>query len=257
MGAQLGMQFISQQVTNALIEPQGFEGPYIYEGVEYEYVNIQYGSRGYITEYSDKAEFCHSAFVIPGFSLSSSVVQGASYFFILMYLFLGIALVADIFMEAIEKITSKMTPVKIQTASGEIVVDKPVWNPTIANLTLMALGSSAPEIILSVSEVLKDIEATPGVLGPMTIVGSASFNLLIISAVSIYSVTEVKKIFDMNVFFITAISSTWAYIWFFLVLSVISPNYVELWEAWLTLGFMVILLIFAYAADRCTSRQVD
>ena len=27
-----------------------------------------------------------------------------------------------------------------------------VWNPTIANLTLMALGSSAPEILLSCIE---------------------------------------------------------------------------------------------------------
>ena len=27
-----------------------------------------------------------------------------------------------------------------------------VWNPTVANLTLMALGSSAPEILLSVIE---------------------------------------------------------------------------------------------------------
>ena len=28
-----------------------------------------------------------------------------------------------------------------------------VWNSTVANLTLMALGSSAPEILLSVIEV--------------------------------------------------------------------------------------------------------
>ena len=27
-----------------------------------------------------------------------------------------------------------------------------VWNPTVANLTLMALGSSAPEILLNVIE---------------------------------------------------------------------------------------------------------
>ena len=29
-----------------------------------------------------------------------------------------------------------------------------VWNSTVANLTLMALGSSAPEILLSVIEIL-------------------------------------------------------------------------------------------------------
>lgn len=63
-----------------------------------------------------------------------------------------------------------------------------VWNPTVANLTLMALGSSAPEILLSVLETVQNLGAVPGELGPSTIVGSAAFNLLVISAVSIYSV---------------------------------------------------------------------
>ena len=40
-----------------------------------------------------------------------------------------------------------------------------VWNDTIANLTLMALGSSAPEIILNVIEIIgRNFEA--GELGP-------------------------------------------------------------------------------------------
>ena len=37
--------------------------------------------------------------------------------------------------------------------TGEFVQTKVnVWNPTVANLTLMALGSSAPEILLNVIE---------------------------------------------------------------------------------------------------------
>lgn len=32
-----------------------------------------------------------------------------------------------------------------------------IWNETVSNLTLMALGSSAPEILLSVIEVLSSI----------------------------------------------------------------------------------------------------
>lgn len=63
------------------------------------------------------------------------------------------------------------------------------WNATVANLTLMALGSSAPEILLSVIETVSKLGDCPGELGPSTIVGSAAFNLLVISAVSIYSVT--------------------------------------------------------------------
>jgi len=64
----------------------------------------------------------------------------------------------------------------------------------------MALGSSAPEIMLAVLETIVNIEGEPQELGPSTIVGSAAFNLLIISAVSIVSVDEVKKVDDVLVF---------------------------------------------------------
>ena len=38
-----------------------------------------------------------------------------------------------------------------------------LWNPTVANLTLLALGSSAPEIMLAVLEILlNDFRAGEG-----------------------------------------------------------------------------------------------
>lgn len=115
----------------------------------------------------------------------------------------------------------------------------------------MALGSSAPEILLSVIGTVKDIEATPSPLGPSTIVGSAAFNLLIISALSIISVDEEPKaIADVGVFFITSVCSLWAYIWLYLVLQSWTPNYIELWEAWLTLIFFFVLIIAAFCADK-------
>jgi len=43
-----------------------------------------------------------------------------------------------------------------------------VWNGTVANLTLMALGSSAPEILLSVIEICSS-RFNAGKLGPGTI----------------------------------------------------------------------------------------
>jgi hypothetical protein len=46
------------------------------------------------------------------------------------------------------------------------------WNPTVANLTLMAIGSSAPEILLSSVEMTAG-GGFSGELGPITIVGSA------------------------------------------------------------------------------------
>ena len=62
-----------------------------------------------------------------------------------------------------------------------------LWNPTVANLTLMALGSSAPEILLSSIEIIKE-GFSAGELGPGTIVGSAAYNLFVIPAICILAV---------------------------------------------------------------------
>jgi solute carrier family 8 (sodium/calcium exchanger) len=136
------------------------------------------------------------------------------------------------------------------------------WNPTVANLTLMALGSSAPEILLSCIETIGGLNKCPGELGASTIVGSAAFNLLVIAGVSIYAVTEkehddlnadpnvpegVKKINDMGVFTITCSSSLWAYIWLFIC---VRDNAIESWEAWSTFFMFFILIILAFAADK-------
>ena len=144
-----------------------------------------------------------------------------------------------------------------------------VWNPTVANLTLMALGSSAPEILLNVIETVQTLGAKPGELGPSTIVGSAAFNFLVISGISIYSVHEgndertkqereadgtplgVKKVQDTGVFAITTIWSIIAYIWLYIVLL---DGKVYDWEAYLTLGFFFALILMAYIAD-CLRRK--
>lgn len=140
-----------------------------------------------------------------------------------------------------------------------------MWNSTIANLTLMALGSSAPEILLAVIETISGLGDCPGELGASTIVGSAAFNLLIISAVSIYAVSEetdklddderdtelprgIKRIYDLGVFAITATASLFAYVWMWICLR---DQTVEIWEAALTFAMFFILIITSYAADRC------
>ena len=93
---------------------------------------------------------------------------------------------------AIEVITSsKRIILKQDPYSQEFIKTKVnVWNPTVANLTLMALGSSAPEILLNVIETVSTLGQKAGELGPSTIVGSAAFNFLVISGISIYSVNE-------------------------------------------------------------------
>lgn len=105
---------------------------------------------------------------------------------------MGISISADIFMEAIEVITSQTTIVTVMDHESQTIsqMEVVVWNPTLANLTLMAFGSSAPEIILSILEAVKDLGRPAGDLGPSTIVGSAAFNLLVISAVSIIAIGD-------------------------------------------------------------------
>lgn len=147
-----------------------------------------------------------------------------------------------------------------------VKVKVPVWNPTVANLTLMALGSSAPEILLNVLETVQTLGSKPGELGPSTIVGSAAFNFLVISGVSIYAVNEsndnrskaeldadgvpkgVKKVQDTGVFAITTCWSIIAYIWLYVVLL---DGIVKPYEAYLTLGFFFVLIIMAFIADKC------
>jgi solute carrier family 8 (sodium/calcium exchanger) len=115
----------------------------------------------------------------------------------------------------------------------------------------MALGSSAPEILLSIIETLQYINETPGDLGPSTIVGSAAFNFLIITGACIVAVDGgVKPINDLGVFTITSISSIFAYLWLMYTLSINTPNLVTTGEAWLTFAFFWILIIISYGADR-------
>ena len=114
----------------------------------------------------------------------------------------------------------------------------------------MALGSSAPEILLSVIESLKDLGEPAGVLGPASIVGSGAFNLLVISGISILSVDEPKKINDLGVYATTAIFSLFSYSWMYICLETNSPNIVDLNEAWLTLFFFFLLVGTAFAMDK-------
>jgi len=180
-------------------------------------------------------------------------ILAIAYLATLGYLFLGVAIISDIFMEAIEAITAQTKAIELwdKERKTRVLIDVPIWNATVANLTLMALGSSAPEILLSVIGTVSDLEAKPSKLGPSTIVGSAAFNLLVITGVSILAVgEEPKKVKDTGVFAVTSIASLFAYIWLYLVLGVITPGEVTTAEGWLTLIYFILLITLAYGADK-------
>uniref|UniRef100_A0A8C2J4F6 Solute carrier family 8 member 2b n=1 Tax=Cyprinus carpio TaxID=7962 RepID=A0A8C2J4F6_CYPCA len=185
-------------------------------------------------------------------SLGEQIVRAVVYFVSLMYMFLGVSIIADRFMASIEVITSQEKEVTITMPNGETsVATVRIWNETVSNLTLMALGSSAPEILLSVIEVCGH-GFKSGELGPGTIVGSAAFNMFVIIGICVWVIPdgEVRKIKHLRVFFITAFWSIFAYIWLYLILSIISPGVVEVWEALVTLCYFPVCVILAWIADR-------
>lgn len=175
-----------------------------------------------------------------------SALRAILYAVALIYIFLGVSIVADKFVESIEVITDAT----VERREGDTIVSKKVWNTTVANLTLMALGSSAPEILLAVVEVMmKGFRS--GELGPSTIVGSAAFNLFVIIAVCVVAIPspEVRKIKEEGVFFITGAFSVFAYAWLAFIVQVSSPDVVEIWEALLTLAFLPLLVGVSYLSD--------
>merc|ERR1712131_469091 len=185
--------------------------------------------------------------------MGDSFGRGLLYFALMLYLFIGVAIVSDKFMESIEMITAQEKEVSVKdprTGKTQVVIVK-VWNETVANLTLMALGSSAPEIMLSVIEIwAKDFKA--GDLGPGTIVGSAAFNLFMIIGLCMYVIPddEVRRIKHLRVFFITATWSVFAYVWLYLILGAFSYGEVHSWEGILTSLFFPATVYTAFVADR-------
>ena len=202
---------------------------------------------------------CDDGLIVPiwrpfdNLSMGDRLGRGLLYILLMVYLFIGVSIVSDRFMESIETITASEKEVTVKdpkTGKNTIIVVR-VWNETVANLTLMALGSSAPEILLSVVEIIaKNFKA--GDLGPGTIVGSAAFNLFMIIGLCMYVIPddEVRKIKHLRVFLITATWSVFAYIWLYLILGPISYGKVETWEGLLTFAFFPLTVGTAYIAER-------
>nr|XP_060614399.1 sodium/calcium exchanger 1-like [Anolis sagrei ordinatus] len=205
----------------------------------------------------EEATECKEGVILPVWlpqnpSVGDKVARAIVYFVALIYMFLGMSIIADRFMSSIEVITSQEKEITIKKPNGETTTTTiRIWNETVSNLTLMALGSSAPEILLSIIEIVGH-NFNAGDMGPSTIVGSAAFNMFIIIAVCIHVVPEgeVRRIKHLRVFFVTAAWSIFAYIWLYLILAWFSPGVVELWEGLLTFLFFPICVLQAWVADR-------
>ncbi|CAI7859045.1 unnamed protein product [Closterium sp. NIES-54] len=197
---------------------------------------------------------CDSFLLLPAEQLWSPAVRSVWYLFGMLYCFVGLAAIVRVFMEALDRISSTYAMVSRrdpETGREERRMEK-VWNSTVVNVALMALGASAPDIVIAVVDALKHLNQGPGVLGAGTVLGSAAFNLMVISAVCVVTppAHSIKRIQAVGVFLLELTASTWAYVWILLVLKVFSPGRVTIVEACITLLFFPLFILLAYAQDQ-------
>ncbi|KAM3292758.1 hypothetical protein ACQJBY_036434 [Aegilops geniculata] len=173
----------------------------------------------------------------------------------LVYCFIGLSAITARFFKSMESITNhSQEVVTIDTETNTpIVKHEKVWNYTIADIALLAFGTSFPQISLATIDAIRNLgQLTAGGLGPGTLVGSAAFDLFPIHAVCVVMprAGSMKKISDLGVWLVELFWSFWAYIWLYIILEVWTPNVITLWEALLTVLQYGLLLVHAYAQDK-------
>ncbi|BFZ12401.1 hypothetical protein BsWGS_15440 [Bradybaena similaris] len=212
---------------------------------------------------TSSGELCKEGLLIPmwlpqhDLTMDDRHFRAFFYILSLVYVFLGIAVVTERFMAAIEVIISHKKVVEVSMTDGStITVTERIWSETVADLTLVTVGSSASVILLSIVEVCGN-GFQVGDLGPSTAIGSAAYNLFIICAICVFVVpnNKVQKIKKLRVFVVTTAWSIFAYIWLFIILGVISKGVVEVWEAVVTCGFFPATVYTAFIAERGVLRR--
>lgn len=200
-------------------------------------------------------EVCESYLLFPGETALGDALRTFLYFLGLAYCFIGLSAITERFfrsMENVVKQTREVVEIDPHTNSTVVRREK-VWNYTIADITLLAFGTSFPQISLATIDALKNLgDLYAGGLGPGTLVGSAAFDLFPIHAVCVVvpKAGELKKISDLGVWLVELFWSFWAYFWLYIILKVWTPDIVTLWEALLTVLQFGVLLVHAYAQDK-------
>ncbi|PRQ26392.1 putative sodium/calcium exchanger membrane region [Rosa chinensis] len=195
-------------------------------------------------------ETCGSYLIFESETALWSGVRAFLYVLGLAYCFLGLSSITVRFFRSMESVVSHTRKV---VSSDQVSRHEKVWNFTIADISLLAFGTSFPQISLATIDAIRNIGSLyAGGLGPGTLVGSAAFDLFPIHAVCVVvpKAGELKKIADIGVWLVELFWSFWAYIWLYIILEVWTPNVITLWEALLTVLQYGLLLIHAYAQDK-------
>lgn len=96
----------------------GGQGKCNYDGKTWNLYSSTVAANGFIEEWADE-RLCLTSAIVPGSSLLPDGLLGIVYLIFLGYLFFGIAIISDIFMEAIEEITSQTKTLELWDKQGK------------------------------------------------------------------------------------------------------------------------------------------
>ena len=117
-------------------------------------------------------------------------------------------------------------------------------------MTLMVLGTVAPEIVLTTMEVVGN-NFTAGEIGPSAIVGSAAFNYFVTAGLCIGAVPSptVRRIVNTRAYYTTLMFSLLAYVWLYVIVDVLTPGVIDVWEAVATLAMFAVTVASVAGVD--------
>ena len=176
-------------------------------------------------------------------------------------MFVGISVGTEYLLEAVSKIVNKTSDMEVNDLDGKtMMVGVPKWSASIINLTLMAFCAALPETFLSFMSAATQSGFNTGIaaeIGPLSLIGSASFNLLVVSAISLAASAQLKSITRVNVFLVLAAFSALGLVWLFVTLVVITPGYITYVEAAVTVSLFPMVLMFAWVTEKCSHEEKE
>lgn len=104
-------------------------------------------------------ERCESYFIFHGETALGNGFRASLYLLGLAYCFIGLSAITARFfrsMENVVKHTRKVVEIDPQT-NAKLIKDEKVWNYTIADITLLAFGTSFPQISLATIDAIQNL----------------------------------------------------------------------------------------------------